>query len=208
MKMKDGPKGTLVWKNKTVTKNVYCDQHLSMLLRAIMEKWLRRDRLSRKIFIQQDGAKNHISENDQAFNDTLTEKGTNAKLYTQAANSPDINLLIWAFSEPSRFSMMPLQKHKEELVELVSMAYDNYHRNKTNQTWLTLQCCFNQIIMNNRDNDYNIDHTTKENLEQIGQLSDVMDVVEDTDGLFNMNDTEDKTEDETNDESDDENTTT
>ena len=32
-------------------------------------------------FLQQDGVKNHISEDDKMFNDALMEKGINAKLY-------------------------------------------------------------------------------------------------------------------------------
>ena len=51
----------------------------------------------RKIFIQQDGAKNHIHEDDKLFNDALEENGVNAELYTQAANSPDVNLLDFGF---------------------------------------------------------------------------------------------------------------
>ena len=54
----------------------------------------------------------------------------------------------------------------------------------------------------------NIDHIMKEKLEQIWKLPDVIDVVEDADQIFNVNNTEDETEDETNNESDDENTTT
>ena len=80
-----------------VTKNIYQDLLIAKLLPPIMEKWLRRDRLSRKIFNQQDGVKNHISQNNKIFNDVLTEKGINAKLYTQAANSPDINFLDLGF---------------------------------------------------------------------------------------------------------------
>ena len=53
--------------------------------------------LSRKIFIQQDGAKNHISCNDKLLNDALVDNGINATLYTQAANSPDVNLLDLGF---------------------------------------------------------------------------------------------------------------
>ena len=53
--------------------------------------------LSRKIFIQQDRAKNHISCDDKLFNNTLVENGINATLYTQAANSPDVNLLDLGF---------------------------------------------------------------------------------------------------------------
>ena len=109
---KNKPKGTVVWKNKMLTKDVYCDLLISKLLPAIMEKWSRRDRLSRKIFIQQDGAKNHISENDKEFNDALTEKGINTKLYKQAANSLDENLLDLGFFRASRVSMMLLQKTK------------------------------------------------------------------------------------------------
>ena len=50
--------------------------------------------LSRNFFIQQDGARNHIGEeDDKEFNDTLTEQDINMKLNMQVANSPDINLL-------------------------------------------------------------------------------------------------------------------
>ena len=77
------------------------------------------------------------------------------------------------------------------------MAYERYLQSKTNHTWLTLQCSFNQIIKHNGDNNYNIDHFSKEKLECIGQLLDVMDVVEDTEQLFNTdastnNETDDK----------------
>ena len=74
-------------------------------LQSILEKWPRRGWLSRKIFIQQDGAKNHISCDDKLFNNTLVEKGINATLYTQAVNSPDVNLLDLGFLEPFKVSM-------------------------------------------------------------------------------------------------------
>ena len=76
------------------------------LIPAIVEKWPISDRNSRKIFIQQDGAKNHIREDEKLFNDALEENGVNAELYTQSANSPDVNLLDLGFSEPYRVSMM------------------------------------------------------------------------------------------------------
>ena len=146
-----------------------------------MKKWPWRDKLSRKIFIQQDRAKNHISENDKEFNDTLTEKGINAILYMQAGNSPDINLLDLGFFRAIQSFNDAAPENKEELIQSAGAAYDNDPRDKINQTWLTLQCCFNQIIMHNGDNDCNIDHITKEKLEQIGKFPDVMDVVEDAD---------------------------
>ena len=85
-------------------------------------------------------------------------------------------------------------KNEEELIQAVSMAYESYPWNKINHTWLTLQCRFNQIIMNNGDNNYNINHISKEKLECIGQL---LDVVEDAAQLFSTNE---NTNDTTNDE--------
>ena len=41
--------------------------------------------------------KNHIHEDDKEFNDALMEQNINAVLYMQAANSPDVNLLVWFF---------------------------------------------------------------------------------------------------------------
>ena len=96
-KLKNRPKGTLVRKNKIVTKEVYWDLLISKLIPSILEKWPRRDMLSRKIFIQQDRAKNNISCDDKLFNNALVNNGINAMLYTQAANSPDVNLLDLGF---------------------------------------------------------------------------------------------------------------
>ena len=83
-----------------VTKEVYRELLISKLLPAIIEKWTQTDRLSRKIYIQQDSAKSHIGEDDKEFNDALAEQDINVEIYTQVANSPDVNLLdlglFWA----------------------------------------------------------------------------------------------------------------
>ena len=109
--------------------------------------------------------KNHISEDDKIFNDALMEKGINAKPYMQAANPPDVNLLDLGFFRAIQSFNDATPKNKEELIELVSAAYDNYPQNKINRTLFTLQCCFNQIMMHNGDNDYNMDHIAEEKLE-------------------------------------------
>ena len=126
------------------------------------------------------------------------------QLYTQAANSPHVNLLDLGFFRAIQSFNDATPKNKEESVESVSVEYENYPRHKINQTWLTLQCCFNQIIIHNGDNDYNIDHIAGEKWEQLRQLLDVMDVVEDADCIFTVNDSEGETDD----NSDDENTIT
>ena len=85
--------------------------------------------------------------------------------YTQVANSPDVNLLNLGFFQAIQSFNNATPKNEEELVHMVSMAYDNYPQEKLNHTLLTLQSVFNQIILNHGDNDYNIEHLLKEKLE-------------------------------------------
>ena len=127
-----------------VTKEVYRNLLISKLILAILDQWPRRDRLSRVILIQQDGAKNHISENDKEFNYASADNDINTKHYTQSANSPDINLLDLGFFRAIQSFNDTTLKNEEELIELVSVTYENYPRLNINRTWLTLQCCFNK----------------------------------------------------------------
>ena len=173
-----------------MTKEVYRDLLITKLIPAIMEKWPTMDRNSRKILIQQDGAKNHIREDDKLFNDALEENGVNVELYTQSANSPDINLLDLGFFRAIQSFNNAVPRNEEELIEAVSDAYDKYPREKINRTWLTLQCFFNQIITHHGDNDYHIDHIAKEKLERNGNVPDVMNVVDDAEHLLDPNNTD------------------
>ena len=145
--------------------------------------------MSRTIFIQQDGVKNHIHEDDEEFNNALMEQDIDAKLYMQTLNSPDINLLDLGFFRAIQSFNNALPKNKEELIQLVTKVYDNYPQQKLNRTWHTLQSCFNQIILHHGDNDYSIEHILKAKLEWAGQLLDVLDVVdEDTYQMNNESD--------------------
>ena len=112
-KLMNRPKGRLVWKNKMVTKEVYRELLISKLIPAILDNCPSRDRMSRTIFIQQDGAKNHIHEDDEEFNNALMEQDINTKLYMQTPNSPDINLLDLGFLEQFRASTMCHQRMKK-----------------------------------------------------------------------------------------------
>ena len=163
---KNQPRGTLLWKNKPVTKGVYRELLISKLLPAIIEKWPRTDRLSRKIWIQQDGAKSHINTDDQEFREAIQDQELNAGLHTQAANSPDVNLLDLGFFRAIQSFNNAAPKNEEELIQSVQLAYNSYPRTNLNRTWLTLQSVFNQIILCNGDNEYDIQHLSKEKLER------------------------------------------
>ena len=175
---KNRPRGTLVWKNKLVTKGVYRELLISKLLPAIVEKWPRTDRLSRKIWIQQDRAKSHINTDDAEFREAIQDQELNAGLYTQAANSPDVNLLDLGFFRAIQSFSNAAPTNEEELIQSLQNAYTNYPRKRLNRTWLTLQSVFNQIILCNGDNDYDIEHLSKEKLKRAGQLPNVLDVVD------------------------------
>ena len=183
---KNQPRGTLVWKNKPVTKGVYRELLISKLLPAIIEKWPRTDRLSRKIWIQQDRAKSHINTDDQEFREAIQDQELNAGLYTQAANSPDVNLLDLGFFRAIQSFNDAAPKNEEDLIKSVQLAYNNYPRTKLNRTWLTLQSVFNQIILCNSDNEYDIQHLSKEKLERAGKLPIVLDVVDEASAFDEM----------------------
>ena len=148
-----------------MTKEVYRELLISKLLSAIVEKWPWTDRLSRKIWIQQDGGKSHINTGDDEFKEAIQDQELNTGLYTQAVNSPDVNLLDLGFFQVIQNFNDAAPKNEEELIASVQHAYTNYPRKRLNRMWLTLQSVFNQIILCNGDNDYNIEHLSKGKLE-------------------------------------------
>ena len=123
---KTRPKGMLVWKNKMVTKDVYRELLINELIPAILEKWPRRDRMLRTVYIQQDSAKNHIHEDGEEFNNALMEQDIDAKLYMQTPNSPDVNLLDLGFFRAIQSFNDASPKNEEELIQSVKDAYENY----------------------------------------------------------------------------------
>ena len=115
-----------MWKNKAVTKEVYHELLISKLLPAIEEKWPWIDQLLRKILILQDGAKSHISADDDELKEALIDQNINSELYTQAANSPDVNLLDLGFFQAIQSFNDAVPKNKKQLIQSVCEAYKNY----------------------------------------------------------------------------------
>jgi hypothetical protein len=176
-KSKNREKGAPVWQNKNMTQDVYRGLLENELIPAIMTSWPRGQKTIR---IQQDGAKAHIPENDAWFTESLDELksavGLEATLYTQPANSPDVNVLDLGFFRAIQSANDEVSKDELQLIEHVKKAFDNYPKEKINHVWLTLQSCYNSIIDANGGNDYKIPHMGKERLERLGQLPAVLDV--------------------------------
>ena len=61
----------------------------------------------------------------------LAEQDINMELYTQVANSPDVNLLDLGFFWAIQSFNDVAPNHEEELIHMASMAYDNYPLRQT-----------------------------------------------------------------------------
>ena len=79
-------KGMPVWKNQCITWDVCCEYLIQKLLPAVKERWPSNNR---RIWLQQDGSKSHILEDDVEFKEAVDEIGLNLTMYTQSPNSPD-----------------------------------------------------------------------------------------------------------------------
>jgi hypothetical protein len=157
------PCGSLVWKNTSITRDVYRSLLINKLIPAISDKWPESHR-NTTIIIQQDGAKSHIPENDPEFNQALQAAGLDVKVITQAANSPDVNVCDLGFFRAIQSANDKIAMEEGELIKNVQDAYWSYSKEKLNFTWLTLQSVFNMIIKNHGGNNYNIPHMSKEKL--------------------------------------------
>jgi hypothetical protein len=75
---------------------------------------------------------------------------------------------------------------RDELIEMVQEAYENFPRRKINRLWLTLQSCLNKIIECGGDNTYKIPHMNKKKLEREGKLPYTLDVTDDAEDALEL----------------------
>ena len=166
-------KGMPVWKNQSITQDVYWEYLIQKLLPAIKQRWPMNNG---RIQLQQDGAKSHILEDDEEFREAVDKIGLNLTVYTQSPNSPDTNILNLGFFRAIQSFNDDCPANEEELIKLVEKAYGEYLLHKLNHVWLTLQSCLNMIIENDGGNDYKIPHMGKESMERRGLLLQVLDI--------------------------------
>ena len=141
--LKKCAKGTAVWKNQCITQDVYCEYLIQKFLPAVKEKWPMRNG---RIWLQQDGAKSHILEDDMKFKEVVDEIGLNPTMFTQLPNSPDTNIHDLGFFRAIQPFNDDCPANEEELIKSVENAYGEYPYCKLNRVWLTLQSCLNKII--------------------------------------------------------------
>ena len=192
-------KGTPVWKNQCITWDVYREYLIQKFLLAVKEKWPRNNA---RIWLQQDGGKSHILEEDVEFKEAVQQIGLNLTVFTQAPNSPDTNILDLGFFRAIQSFNDACPDNEEELIKSVEKAYGEYPWRKLNFVWLTLQSCLNKIIEHDGGNDYKIPHMGKESLWRRGLLPEVLHVTPAANAWLNptMDDDSDQDSDDSGDE--------
>ena len=175
-------KGMPVWKNQSITWDVYREYLIQKLLPAIKHKWLTNNG---RIWLQQDGAKSHILDDNQEFKEAVDDIGLNLTVYTQSPISPDTNILDLGFFRAIQLFNDDCPANEEELIKSVEKACGEYPMHKLNHVWLNLWSCFNMIIENDGGNDYKIPHMGKESLIWRGLLPWVLNVTPTANAWFN-----------------------
>ena len=166
------------WVDQGMTRERYRSMLLEQVLPDIKAKMPMP--ANNKLIIQQDGAKPHLLTKDPAFEQKVEElfgKKDAIQLYTQPAQSPDLNVNDLGF-----FNALQSHFYKHspedslELIAIVKDAFVDFPVNKLNRIWLSLQQCWNKIIEYRGDNIYTMPHMNKEKLEREGTLPTVLTV--------------------------------
>jgi hypothetical protein len=160
---------------QSITKQHTRDMIIQQILPSIRAKWPQG--ASKVIYIQQDNAKPHITDDDTAFREVANIDGFEFHLVQQPPNSPDLNVLDLGFFR----SIQALQhQHSaynyKDLVTVVQNAYDALTPNTLKFVWVTLQACKIEVLKKLGGIDYHIPHMNKTKLAREGLLPEYLSV--------------------------------
>ena len=179
------PAGTLVWKDESVTKELYRRYLLYKVIPAIQDKWPigQWKNPNFKVRIQQDGAPSHIVPNDELFQLQLKHQNLHNKveLYSQPPNSPDLNILdLGLFRSLQAMYFKKTSSDIPAMIDNVILTYHEYDYRKINYIFLTLMSVMNKVIEHDGDNAYKLPHLGKAKMERVhgGVLPLVLDATE------------------------------
>lgn len=154
----------------SVTREVNKAYLINKVLPAIENMWPRED-VGKKIFIQQDNARSHISKDDPDFCRAASESEFDIQLTCQPPNSPDLNVLdLGFFNAIQSLQQKEPVKSIDELVGAVQKAFDEFSTVQSNKIFSTLQSCMIEIMKINGSNKYKIPHMKKDMLYKQGGI--------------------------------------
>jgi hypothetical protein len=123
----------------------------------------RPDQIGKSLYIQQDGAPNHIKIDDPTFQQFASQDGWKIKLGNQSANSPETNVqdLTLFQALQSDFYKRSYFRSVENLIKEVEAAYWEFETRQIEKAFLTLVSVCDEIICCHRGIDYKIPHMGK-----------------------------------------------
>ena len=137
------PVGAPVWVNENATRDKCYEIMIEQTLPAIVVKfpssYLKFGHSRDGVFIQQDGARAHIKDNDNEFAKAVASLGVNISIHTQPANSPDLNINnLGFFCAIQALHRKTAPDDKFDLTKAVEEACNNYPPEKINYIWVEI----------------------------------------------------------------------
>ncbi|XP_057526564.1 uncharacterized protein LOC130805796 [Amaranthus tricolor] len=123
------------------------------------------------IFIQQDNARVHITNDDPIWQQNNRQGGFTFILTQQPPNSHDCNILDLGFFRSIQSLMhKKMPKNMNELIKAVEDAFEELHPKTLTNVWISLQHNLNEILKVKGSNDYVQPHLGKKVQEDNGRL--------------------------------------
>ncbi len=131
----------------------------------------RHDR-SKEIVVQQDNACPHTLSNNKEMIDAGRIAGFNIRMLQQPENSPELNVLdLGLFNTIDKLQHKHPRQTVDELIASVKWAFDALSSAVINRAFVSLQGVMEQIILNNGDNNFSVQHMNKRKTEKkLGEL--------------------------------------
>ncbi|XP_021840380.2 uncharacterized protein [Spinacia oleracea] len=166
-------KGTLVTKviesvNQKVTRSMLIEQ----IIPAIIEKWPPSEG-PKTIFIQQDNAKAHVTQDDAIWQQVYQQGDFTFILVQQPPNSPDMNILDLGFFRSIQSLLH--KKMPKDVDAMMQAVHDDFYElepKTLSNVWYSLQYVWNAILKSQGANEYVLPHVNKARLEAEGRLEE------------------------------------
>jgi hypothetical protein len=166
-KSKNHEKGDEYEVDITMNADAYRDLMVNKVFPAIREKmwWFGRGRhatAGQQIVVQQDGARPHTAHaNAAVWERERRKQGFNIFVYTQPAQSPDLNVNDCTFFRSTHARVKVLRHNNiDELAANIMLVYEEYSSADLEKCWDTLRNNVRCIVRANGQNDYRKQHRT------------------------------------------------
>ena len=126
---------------------------IDQIVPAIKSKWPEHPG-HKVIFIQQDNAKAHITQDDAEWQEVYQQEDFTFILIQQPPNSPDLNILDLGFFRSIQSLMhKKMPKNIDLMLDAVKEAFYELQPTTLANVWMTLQYVMNEILKAQGSND-------------------------------------------------------